>query len=104
MSTSVSKSVLLTIFVSTMLGAGGCGEYSVLDQTPGAPSDPGRRHEGGGYGSGSGSGSMPPPPPPMCDPPDRRCAHELLWKGFGGMTTGNEKLVELRGDYKTDGW
>ncbi|HRI48959.1 MAG TPA: alpha-amylase family glycosyl hydrolase [Pseudomonadota bacterium] len=91
------------LLLTTLLGA--CSDYSVLDKTPGDPFDPGPRKEGGQYGSGSGSGSgSMMPPPPMCDAPERRCAHEFVWKGEGGVTTGNEKLVELRGDYKMGGW
>jgi glycosidase len=91
----------LALALTSLLGA--CSDYSVLDKTPGDPFDPGPRKEGGGYGSGSGSGGMPPAPP-MCDAPERRCSHEFVWKGTGGVTTGNEKLVELRGDYKMGGW
>ena len=95
----------LALGLGVGLGLVACSDYSVINLTPGDPFDPGPRHEGSGYGSGSGSGTVtPPPPPPTCDAPLRRCAHEFVWAGFGGVTTGNEKLVELRGDYKTGGW
>ena len=81
----------------------GCGDYSIYNKPISDPWDPGPRKEGSGYGSGSGSGMMPPPP--MCDVSERRCETEFIYKGMGGITTrGDEKVVELRGDYKVNGW
>ena len=95
---------LASLFLVASVSAVGCGDYSVYDGKISDPWDPGPRKEGSGYGSGSGSG-MPPPPPPMCDVSDRRCDFEFVYKGMGGATTkGDEKVVELRGDYRTNGW
>ena len=92
---------LLLVFSSVVAG---CGDYSIYNGQMSDPWDPGPRKEGSGYGSGSGSG-MIPPPPPMCDVSERRCEQVFVYKGMGGATTkGDEKVVELRGDYKVNGW
>lgn len=92
---------LLLVFSSVVAG---CGDYSIYNGQMSDPWDPGPRKEGSGYGSGSGSGMMPPPPP-MCDVSERRCEQVFVYKGMGGTTTkGDEKVVELRGDYKVNGW
>jgi glycosidase len=94
-------SVFLVASVAS-LGAIGCGDYSIYNKPINDPWDPGPRKEGSGY---YGSGSGMPPMPPMCEVSERRCDFEFIYKGMGGTgTTGNEKSVELRGDYKVGGW
>lgn len=81
-----------------------CGDYTIYDKQLSDPWDPGPRVEGSPYGSGSGSGD-PPPPPPLCEESDRRCALEFVYKGpTATPSKGDEKLVELRGDYRENGW
>jgi glycosidase len=92
----------LLLLVSSVVA--GCGDYSIYNGKMSDPWDPGPRKEGSGYGSGSGSGMMPPPPP-MCDVSERRCEQEFVYRGMGGTSTkGDEKVVELRGDHKANGW
>ena len=81
----------------------GCGSYSEWSGTPKDPFDPGPRPPSSGYGSGSG-GMVDPGP--MCEEARRRCAYEFVYKGMmgGPPTTGDERSVELRGDYRTGAW
>ena len=82
-----------------------CGSYSHQTGTPYDPFDPGPRPTGTGYGSGSGGTTVVDPPPPSCDESLRRCAHEFVYKGMvGAPTKGDERIVELRGDYRAGAW
>ena len=82
-----------------------CGSYSEFTGTPKDPFDPGPRPPGSGYGSGSGSGGMTDPGP-MCDTAYRLCAYEFVYKGMSASmpSKGDERTVELRGDYRTGAW
>ena len=91
----------LLLGFSSLLSA--CTDFSTAGGTPGDPFDPGPQPGGGSYGSGSGSGGMPPVLP-MCAESERRCPREFVWKGFNGVTKGDEKSVELRGDYRMGAW
>ncbi|MCS6912850.1 MAG: alpha-amylase family glycosyl hydrolase [Myxococcales bacterium] len=72
-----------------------CGSVSPRDPVDDDPFDPGGRPGGGGYGSGSGMSDGPP----MCSESQRRCEHEFSYPG-----KGDEQSVELRGDFRPDGW
>lgn len=96
---------LIGFLLSGLFGIAACNDFTIYEHPLDDPWDPGPRKEGSGYGSGSGSGDPPPPPPPLCEESDRRCAKEFFYKGFGGVKTkGDEQLVELRGDYRENGW
>jgi glycosidase len=89
--------------LAALAALGSCGDYTVYNRTPIDPFDPGPRKEGGGYGSGSGSGGMVTQP--MCAPAERRCDYEFAYRGTMMMpTAGDEQVVELRGDFASDGW
>jgi glycosidase len=99
---SVLTSVLGAVPVAALLLLG-CGSYSDPLGTPGDPFDPGPRSPGSGYGSGSGG--VKPDPGPQCDTPLRRCGHEFVFTGLGGSPSkGDERTVELRGDYRPGAW
>jgi len=93
---------LAALFI--LIVAAACGSYADYSGTPDDPFDPGPRAPGSGYGSGSGSGGMTKPGP-MCEEARRRCAHEFIYKGAAGKPTqGDERIVELRGDYRPGAW
>jgi glycosidase len=82
-----------------------CGSYSEYSDIPGDPFDPGPRPAGTGYGSGSGTNPTNPDPPPVCEEALRRCPREFVYRGAtGSPTKGDERSVELRGDYRAGAW
>ena len=93
------------LLLSAWVTLAGCGSYSPAQGTPDDPFDPGPRPAGGAYGSGSGGMVKDPDPPPTCDESLRRCPQDFIYKGTMAMpSTGNERSVELRGDYRAGAW
>lgn len=102
---SLASRVLGMALLASWLVDAGCGSYSPLSNTPDDPFDPGPRPGGSQYGSGSGGMVNPPDPPPACDESLRRCPKDFLYRGtMAAPSKGDERSVELRGDYRAGAW
>jgi hypothetical protein len=102
---SLASRVLGMALLASWLMDAGCGSYSPLSNTPDDPFDPGPRPGGSQYGSGSGGMVNPPDPPPACDESLRRCPKDFLYRGtMAAPSKGDERSVELRGDYRAGAW
>lgn len=89
--------------VGFLVGCGDPGENAddPFGKPPPIPEYDAGGWDGGGYGDGGGTPSedtAPPDTKPVCDDDLKRCAVEFSYP------VGSESSVELRGDFRDDGW
>jgi glycosidase len=101
----------LAVLAALSLPACGQGVTDPIPRPPSNPYDPGSPGAGGygsgggGAGGGGGSDGGVPTGPPQCDPALRRCPHTFSYAGSTALPlTGQEKSVNLIGDYRPDAW
>jgi glycosidase len=95
------KRLILSAALTGLAAMAACGSDDLNNRDIGQPPDaaafdPGTGWGGDGYGSG-GNGNPDSGPPP-CPEEYKRCGAEFTYQDKG------ESSVELRGDYRDDGW